>query len=172
VYYEHCSYFSAASLGRLFQTNGLDVQSLELVYSGQYLHLLASPENGHPARLADPAPVLQAVQTFQDSCSQAIARWHALLQSHEPGRVALWGSGSKATGFLTTIGSHDRIDCVVDINPDKHGRFVAGTGHEIVAPKSLQGRPIETLIIMNPVYTEEITAEVRGLGLNPRILAL
>ena len=172
VYYEHCSYFTEASIGHLFANQGFKIESLDLVYAGQYLHLLAKPTASNGLKPKDPAPVLQAVQTFQETCSTAISRWHQLLQSHAPGTVALWGSGSKATGFLTTLGSPEKINCVVDINPGKHGRFVAGTGHEIIAPTSLQGRPIKTLIIMNPIYTKEITADVQALGLNPEILVL
>ncbi len=173
VYYEHCSYFSEASLGRLFVSLGFDIEDLSLVYGGQYLHLIAKPGDASPRPdCKDVTPVLQAVRTFQDTCSAAIARWYQLLQAHEPQSVALWGSGSKATGFLTTVGSHDRIDCVVDINPDKHGRFVAGTGHEIASPESLKERRIQTLIIMNPIYTKEITADVQAMDLNPKILAL
>lgn len=172
VYYEHCSYFSEASLGHLFAAQGFQIESLNLVYAGQYLHLSASPNAASGIIPKDPRPVLEAVQTFQTSCSETISRWHKLLQEHEPGTVALWGSGSKATGFLTTIGSSDRVAHVVDINPAKHGRFVAGTGHRIVAPIELKDHNIKTLIIMNPIYTEEITRDVKAMGLEPRILAV
>ncbi|MCP5020253.1 MAG: methyltransferase domain-containing protein [bacterium] len=173
VYYEHCSYFSEASLGRIFESAGFVIKDLDLVYGRQYLHLLAQPGTcAADQACKDPAQMLQAVQIFRGTCCATIARWHKLLHGHPPGTVALWGSGSKATGFLTTVGNHDRIDCVVDINPDKHGRFVAGTGHEIVAPAALKGRPIRTLIIMNPIYTDEITTDVQALGLNPQVLTL
>ena len=52
--------------------------------------------------------------------------------------VALWGSGSKAVSYLTTLGVTDEVQAVVDINPHKHGKFLAGTGHEIVAPEALR----------------------------------
>ncbi|MCA9001694.1 MAG: SAM-dependent methyltransferase, partial [Planctomycetes bacterium] len=157
---------------RLFAAAGFRVCDLSLVYSGQYLHLVAEPA----ARASEPAhpvaPILKGVESFQVSVGQAISRWHSFLRDQPPGSVALWGSGSKATGFLTTVGSHDKIDCVVDINPDKHGRFVAGSGHEIVAPATLCERNIETLIIMNPIYEDEIRRDVQALCLNPRMLAL
>ena len=52
-------------------------------------------------------------------------------------RVVIWGSGSKAVSFLTTLRVPDLIAAVVDINPHKHGKFLAGTGHEIVGPRAL-----------------------------------
>ena len=51
--------------------------------------------------------------------------------------MVVWGSGSKAVGYLTTLGLRDEIAAVVDINPHKHGKFLAGTGHEIVGPDAL-----------------------------------
>ncbi|MEZ6019194.1 MAG: hypothetical protein R3F17_03580 [Planctomycetota bacterium] len=84
----------------------------------------------------------------------------------------LWGSGSKATAFLSAAGSHDRIAAVVDINPDKHGKFVAGSGHEIVAPNRLRDLRPARVLIMNPIYRKEITADLAAMGLHPEIQAL
>lgn len=178
VYYEHCSYFSQASLARLFEACGFDLRRLELVYGEQYLHLLAHPESpvldapGTVWPTESLEPVLSAARTFAQRCRQSLAQWHAWLQASAPGSVALWGSGSKATAFLTTLGSWDRVDCVVDINTDKQGRFCAGSGHPIVAPADLVGRPIERLLIMNPIYVDEIRRDLAELGLHPEVRAL
>ena len=32
----------------------------------------------------------------------------------------------------------DELEFVVDINPHKHGQFLAGSGHEIVSPEFLR----------------------------------
>ena len=53
-------------------------------------------------------------------------------------RVALWGSGSKAVGFLTTIGDPGIVDCVVDINPARQGRYMPGCTMPIVEPAASQ----------------------------------
>lgn len=172
VYYEHCSYFSRASLRYLFESQGFAVDRLELVYGGQYLHLDAHPSSMQTHPQPDPASILEAVGQFQERCEASLKRWHAWLQASQPGSVALWGSGSKATGFLTTLGSWDRIQCVVDINPDKAGKFVAGSGHPIIQPSELPGRPIERVLIMNPIYRTEITRALADLGLHPEIEAL
>jgi hypothetical protein len=77
----------------------------------------------------------------------------------------LWGGGSKAVAFLTTLGVTDQIGCVVDINPHKHGTYMAGTGQEIVAPDQLKKYRPDTVIIMNPVYRAEISSWLAGFGL-------
>jgi hypothetical protein len=177
VYYEHTSYFTAGSLARLFEANGFDVDTIRAVYGDQYLHLLASPNRG--AAVASHAPedlarITTAVDAFRDACATSLSRWHAVLEDARKSdeSVALWGSGSKATGFLTTLGLGDLVDCVVDINPDKHGQFVAGTGHEIVAPESLSARQPDRVIAMNPVYLDEIGADLERLGVAAKLTAV
>jgi hypothetical protein len=60
----------------------------------------------------------------------------------------------------------------VDINPHKHGKFLAGTGHEIVAPEFLTQYKPDVVIVMNPIYCDEIRADLGRLGLSPQVIAL
>lgn len=75
--------------------------------------------------------------------------------------------------FLTTLGQTlDDIAYAVDINPIKTGTFMAGTGQEIVAPSFLQEYRPDVVIIMNPVYLDEITRDLHAMGLSPEIYTL
>ena len=87
-------------------------------------------------------------------------------------RVALWGSGSKAVSFLTTLGLKGEVSDVVDINPHRQGTFIAGSGHAIVSPESLRANPPGLVVVMNPVYVPEITEQLSGMGLRPRVMGL
>ena len=98
--------------------------------------------------------------------SQAVGWWAAGK------KVALWGSGSKAVSYLTTLGLGEEIAAVVDINPHKHGKFLAGTGHEIVGPEALVTLRPDVVLVMNAIYVAEIEANLRQLGLAPEIAAL
>jgi hypothetical protein len=94
-----------------------------------------------------------------------LARWKA-----EGKKVVLWGGGSKGVAFLTTLGlTLDDVEVAVDINPIKTGTFMAGTGQEIVAPSFLAGYRPDVVVIMNPVYRQEITADLTAMGLSPII---
>jgi hypothetical protein len=79
-----------------------------------------------------------------------------------------WGAGSKGNSFLNLVGRD--VKAIVDINPKKRGKFVAGTGQPIVAPEDLIGIEPATVVIMNPVYRSEIAAQLEQLGLKPRLL--
>jgi hypothetical protein len=79
----------------------------------------------------------------------------------------LWGGGSKAVAFLTTLGVRDEIQYAVDINPRRHGTFIAGTGQQIVAPGFLKEYRPDVVLIMSPIYLPEITNELEALGVRP-----
>src|SRR5690606_26984234 len=81
------------------------------------------------------------------------------------GPVVLWGAGSKGVTFLTTVEGTDRIRAAVDINPHRRGRHVPVSGHPVVAPADLVADPPATAIVLNPVYVDEIGAQLAELGL-------
>lgn len=178
LYYEHCSSFSAGSLARVFRAAHFDVTALELAYAGQYILLTARPTDGVSEAglpLEDDLDQLRRrVAAFPTVAGAAIDRWRRFVETRAAGGrgVVLWGSGSKGVAFLTTLGLGDEIAAVVDINPHRQGRFMPGSGHAIVAPEDLVAAPPQTVIVMNPVYVEEIRAQLRTLGLEPEIVAL
>ncbi|MDY6989586.1 MAG: class I SAM-dependent methyltransferase [Thermodesulfobacteriota bacterium] len=178
IYYEHCSYFSAGSLGRLFRRSDFHVMGLETDYDGQYLMIDAMASDGAPF---PPLPVEDdlkelavLVERFPEKLERKTSRWNDLLRSfHAEGkRAVLWGSGSKAVSFLTTLDIDDEIEFVVDINPYRQGTYMAGTGHEIVSPDFLKEYRPHVVIIMNAVYKDEIGGDLAKMGLTPEILSL
>jgi hypothetical protein len=49
---------------------------------------------------------------------------------------------------------------------------MSGTGHPIVAPDQLPELKPDLVIVMNPVYKDEIVSDLNSHGLNPRVLTL
>ena len=87
-------------------------------------------------------------------------------------RTVLWGSGSKAVAFLTTLGVHDEVEHVVDINPYRVGKFLPGTGQKIVAPAFLRDYRPDNVIIMNPIYRDEVERELARQRCEPRVYTI
>jgi len=178
IYYEHCSYFTPGSLARLFRATGFEVLALELDYDDQYILLEAKPTDtpaGAPLPLEEStAAVLDAVAGFGRRLAEVEERWRGELAAvrDRGGRAVVWGSGSKGVAFLTTLGVRDEIACVVDINPYKHGKFMAGTGHAIVAPEALRDYRPDLVVAMNPIYVEEIRGDLARLGVEARVEAV
>jgi hypothetical protein len=67
--------------------------------------------------------------------------------------------------FLSTLGIAGEIDYVVGMNPKSDGTFIAGTGQQIVLPAFLTDYRPDVVVIMSPIYTDEILAELARLGL-------
>jgi SAM-dependent methyltransferase len=191
VYYEHCSYWSPGSLARAFRSAGFDPIRVWTDYDDQYVLIAARPASdrsgvgaprpnqirapGNGAVLANeepPAALAAEVQSFAAAVAADRARWHDRLERlRRAGQTTvLWGGGSKAVAFLTTLGGSAAIAHAVDLNPRRHGTFIAGTGQQIVAPEALaQYRP-DVVIVMSPIYLAEITAQLARIGVHPRHL--
>ena len=178
IYYEHCSYFTPGSLGRLFRNCGFNVFSLDTAYDGQYLMIEAKPANGDflpPLPQENDLEELKIlIESFQAKLQRKLSYWQERLQKGRTNghRVVLWGSGSKGVAFLTTLEIYDEIKYVVDINRYRQGNYMAGTGQEIVAPGFLQKYRPDLVIIMNAVYRQEIEQDLQRMGLTPELLTI
>lgn len=181
VYYEHCSYFTLGSLARLFRRTGFEVLDLAPAYDDQYLLVEARPlpagaDPGDPHPAEEPVQVvLDAAASFRTCVDRTVAAWADEVRSvaARGGRTVIWGSGSKGVAFLAALGAEAAgVACAVDINPYKHGRFMAGTGHEIVPPALLRDLRPDLVIAMNPVYVDEIQRELDDLAVQTVLKAL
>lgn len=180
IYYEHCSYFSPGALARLFRQEGFSVLDLWTDYDDQYVMIEASPAAGNtggPADLLEPENDLQSfvrtIQEFNPALERQMTAWRQELARLSRGgrKVVLWGGGSKAVALLTTLGlSSSELEYVVDINPYKAGTFIAGTGQEIISPGRLKDIYPDGVVVMNPVYKEEVRTALSGMGLAPELV--
>ena len=176
IYYEHVTYFTAGSLARVARAAGFRPTLLERGYGEQYL-LLEAVSGGGGGEFACEEPVHETVEQagrFGQEVTARIANLSAsLMQRHAAGQqIVLWGSGSKAVACLSGLGPGVSVEAVVDINPHKWGKFMAGTGHEIVAPADLARIRPDLVVIMNPIYLDEIGDELSRHGLRPELTAL
>jgi hypothetical protein len=177
IIYEHYSYFSASSLGSLFSLNGFNILNMADAYDGQFLFMEAIPRDS-----SQPAPNIpssqsirmleEQVSSFAERSRNKIARWREKLSQMQSSgkRAVVWGAGSKGISFLNMLGSTDGIDYVVDLSPRKHNRFVAGAGQQIVPPEFLKDYRPDAIIIMNPIYQQEIQRITGDLGINSSLL--
>jgi len=170
IIYEHCGYFSPSSLTRVFQLAGFNVEEVEETFSGQFLVIHAEVSASDSA-VDSVDPALESLaRGFAETYRQKVEKWRGALQEAraDGGRAVAWGAGSKGNTFLNLVGTD--VSAIVDINPKKRGKFVAGTGQPIVAPEELTESRPSTVVIMNPAYRTEVAAKLSELGLEPRLL--
>jgi len=175
--YEHYSYFSPTSLTQLFSRNNFEIIRLAEVYAGQFLTIEAQPTAGvgAQAHAADALVEMTALTAaFADKYRHKVQMWRdKLLQMTTAGqRIVVWGGGSKGVTFLNILKTQDRIEFVVDINPRKQGKYVAGTGQLFVPPDFLRRYHPDVVIVMNPIYLNEIQHTVADLELAPQFLSV
>jgi hypothetical protein len=137
----------------------------------------ARPDPGQAApgiEDGDLAALSARVRSFEIEIGPRLDGWKSYLaaRASQGQKIVLWGAGSKAVAFLTTLGIRDDVRFCVDINPHKHGAFMAGTGQQIVAPEFLQDYRPGLVIAMNPVYRQEIAASLLRLGLQAELITV
>ena len=178
IYYEHCSYFSAGSLARLFRSTGYEILDLHLDYNDQYLLIEARPVNTVSSKSF---PIEESiseqknrVDNFKVKISEQLDDWRKKLTTLKTKgkKTVVWGGGSKSVGFLTNFADLDLIEYVVDINPHMENNYIPGIGKKYVQPKFLKDYKPEAVIIMNGIYKDEITKTLHDMGVFPEIYAL
>ncbi len=177
VYYEHCSYFSPESLAYLFKRAGFDVLEVGTEYDDQYLMIEAKPSEKALSDAEidmDISEINKYFLHFKENIYPTLDHWKKLIQTYvEDGKKAvLWGGGSKAVSFMTTLGIVDEIKYAVDINPYKHNHYLPGSGQKVISPKDLIEYQPDYVLLMNPIYTEEVRKDLQEMDLNPEIVPI
>ena len=178
IYYEHCSYFTPHSLANLFRRCGFEILDLALDFDDQYLLLEARPvaaESGKRHDLEEDIENLtRDVEEFAAACTERIDQWKRRFERYrsERKRIAIWGSGSKCVAFLTTLGADRLVDGIVDINPHRHHRFIPGSALEVMPPESLKDLVPDVVVVMNPVYRDEIGRMLSGMGIESELITV
>lgn len=180
IIYPHCSYFSAPSLRRLFSDAGFFVKEVGRSFGEQYLYLEAAGSIT-TAPVPPPPPVAEEidvvrrlVESFAQRYRTHVERWSENLGrfGSEGSGVVLWGAGAKGVTFLNAVENGHYVDAVIDLNPRKHGRYVPGTGQEVLSPGELRSQRPGTVLITNPLYEAEIRAHLATMDVNAEVLCV
>jgi hypothetical protein len=174
--YQHCSYFTEKSLVTLFAGCGFDTRNVQERFGGQFLTIEACAESQDAAEQiawGERESTTASCEAIRPTFSARAANWSDYLERQRVSgrRVIVWGAGAKAVSFLNIVDpAGSAISHVVDVNPRKAGRFIAGSGQEIVQPTAVKELHPDVIILMNPIYREEIDSAVHALGVEPEFL--
>lgn len=175
IVYEHYSYYTSNSLLNLFNACGFSVLDAKESFGGQYICIEAVPADvAEPhGRVEDPSAPARLVASFQKNFTNKFAFWKSKLKSLERQnkKTVIWGGGSKGAMFLNMLNvNENQARYVVDMNPRKFGRFIPGTGQEIVKPEFLLYYRPQAIVVMNPIYAAEIGQMVKDYRLDAKVL--
>lgn len=177
VFYEQVAYYTPAALAGLFNRSGFDVLGVSPCYiDDQYLCLEAVPGTGAqaPPQGAHTRLNPDRLATFARRANTLIGQWrHRLEALADAGKtVVSWGSAGRGITFLNAARARGKVHAVVDINPDRQGRYIPGTGQQVIAPEALVDLNPDVVILTNTTYAPEIKQQVQALGLHPAFLSI
>ncbi|HNY27448.1 MAG TPA: class I SAM-dependent methyltransferase [Candidatus Sumerlaeota bacterium] len=156
VFYEHVNYFRLLDFQNMFG----EILEMGHVFGGQYLYVVAELASlRSPEWREEDCPALP--HDFLGGIGSCAEKLKVLGKNHS----AIWGGASKGVIFsLFMQRAGARIDLVIDINPAKQGKFIAGSGLRVCSPEE-GTRMLEsgaTVFVMNSNYLEEIKALTRN----------
>ncbi|MGE3619302.1 MAG: methyltransferase domain-containing protein [Acidimicrobiia bacterium] len=171
--YEHVGYFTQPALVAALAAAGWHDIATGTSFGGQYLWAEAAAtaragDDLTPAAEVD--TVTAAARHFGEVYRDAVTRWTEFLEGERRAgaRVAIWGAGSKGVAFTNTLAPDVEV---IDVNPRKRGRHVPGTGVAVSAPADVAGT-LDTVLVMNGLYLDEIERSGKELGLDARYVAV
>ncbi len=173
IIYEHCSYFTSESLRAVFARCDFDVHETPRLYLGQFVGVHAGPG----ACVTPPEPDLNElgglVRSFSTTFDRMLAEWRQRMDDMRAKgqKAVVWGAGARGTSFVNLLDTKPCVEYVVDINPSKKGKFLAGTGHEIVNPAQLRTIRPDVVIVVNPIYMDEVREITNAHGVSPEFIS-
>ena len=145
-------------------------------FGDNFVCVEAVPERGKTNDMYDVSKDLKRLKQTVDAIQQKVEDKRSRISSlvrkigREKRRVLVWGAGAKGVSYMNMLNIHDEIQYIVDINPNKHGKYIAGTGQKIVPPEFAKDYHPDTVIVMNPIYTEEIKHALSEMDIHPEFL--
>jgi hypothetical protein len=180
IIYEHVSYFTIPSLYFLFSSCGFEISSVQGTRGEIFdsIHVDATRKRGKMHNLTPiseraVSQIEQIIQKFSAKTLENIKeRSQQLTKLLDKGnRIAVWGAGARGVTFLN-IFKDQRIEYAVDINPNKQGMYVPGTGQKIVRPEFLSDYKPDFIILANPAYETEIRKILEHLRISAGFVSI
>ncbi len=151
IFYEHCNYFTKESLSSFF-----NFSETGNIFNGQYFYLIADL-----SKLRNKLQTTIKSADFKYNFFSHLKHYKEFIKSDN--NLAIWGAGAKGCTFCNIIDStREKIKCVVDINPKKQNKYIAKTAHKIIPPELINDHYIDSIIIMNENYLNEIKNSINN----------
>jgi SAM-dependent methyltransferase len=158
IHYEHVNYFRLNDFYRMFEK----VFEAGNLFNGQYLYVVADlatlkrPECSGEDGAKIPADFLKEIDTCADIIKNNVSDNGGMKQS------AVWGGASKGVIFALYMQRvKAEVDCIIDINPAKQGKYISGSGILIHTPQEASEmlKQGSNVFVMNPNYLSEIVTQ-------------
>lgn len=177
IYHEHFSYFSFATVSRVFERHGLRVYDVEeLATHGGSLRIYACHGDDESREQSERATELVErerraglleLTTYTSFGARVVEDKRQILQflidlKRAGKRIAGYGAPAKGNTLLNYCGvSTDFIDYTCDLNPHKQNLLLPGSHIPIRAPEALQLDHPDVVLILPWNLRDEITEQLK-----------
>ncbi len=147
---DHIAYYSEDALRFLLQKNGFDVLEHGEV-SQLYIYAIVKKRDPYPMAeiWSDVEPLAVKARDFVQKATV------------DGKRLAVWCAGHFAFTLLSTAGIGNKVSYIIDNAEFKQGFYSPGSHVPIVGAEHYQKEPVETILILGPIYVDEIVKEIR-----------
>jgi SAM-dependent methyltransferase len=184
VYHEHLFFYSLQSMIYLLNEYGLKPFDLTRspISGGSLVIYFSKSQRDQTAQLSDAliqekekkTNELQTWQDFSVACEKHAKELKSIVVEHKTkGPVIGYGASARSSTMLNYAGLNSEvIDCIIDKNPLKHGRYTPGTNIPIISFE--EGKKLfnkcGSILLLAWNFEKEITEELRSNGYNGSII--
>lgn len=149
---DHVNYYSVNSLVALASQAAFTVLGCNETFGGDYLELWLRNDVGIESWFSELVSRRDAI------CSGLLGTVNE--QARIGNKVAVWGAGAKTLSIFSASSPElfQVIDCIIDSDPHKHGRYVPNTSVPVVSPLEGASRKPDVVIVLALSYREEIAS--------------
>jgi SAM-dependent methyltransferase len=169
--YAKRSWFTSSSLQTLLELCGYEILSSNPLFGEEYLGVVARRSSAAgeraPANQKLIPDFLQILDDFSGHLGCEIQRWQRkILELKQRGeQMVIWGAGMRGINFLHHFGDVTMFPKIVDISVDRQGCYLPGSGYLVEAPEVLETFRPTCILVSNPNYIREISAQIEEMGL-------
>lgn len=146
---DHIAYYDMDSLKFLVQINGFEILETGEV-AGLYIYAYIRKR-----RLYDLNTIWSGVQSLNNTVSEYVSKEKALGR-----KIAVWCAGHFAFTVLANLDSPNDIEYIIDNADFKKGKYSPATHIPIVGPEYFANHPVDVIMILGPIYVDEIIEEI------------
>lgn len=147
---DHVAYYSEATLKFLLVKNGFDILEFGEV-SELYIYAIVKKRKPHDLQTlwADVEPLADEVRKYVNK------------NTEKGKKLAVWCAGHFAFTVLSTAEIGNKVSYIIDNAEFKKGRYSPASHVPIVGPEHFFNEPVDTILILGPIYVNEIIREIR-----------
>ena len=176
--YAKRSWFTATSLAALLRICGLSVVKTETLFGGEYLGITGRRARDTDA--TDPYPeepadeMIALLDEFSNHFNKEVDRWKKKIAGLKKRgeQIVIWGAGMRGINFLNQFGHESVFPKIVDINKNRQGSYLPGSGFLIDSPDILRALQPKRILLSNPAYKREIRSQLEDMGVASELESL